>query len=421
MYQLTYGASMTNQLLPTQRVLNLPQGGSVLVHGILDIQTIDIHGIQALRPLRLPQHCAAFFAQYEFETMRAITAQCSGVKLTFTTTAASIALQARFTRVDFGELESVANHLAVSINNRIVSEIAPSIDVVESISRDGATCHRTFNRDYSITHLDLNNPEHNEQQITLWLPQSLIVDLVGITGDEDESVIADSSASSQSKKLRWIHYGSSISHCHTPLSPLDVWPTRVANQQDLELTNMGFAGQCMLDPYVAQSIARYEADIITMSIGVNITGARAMNQRTFIPALHGFLDTIRQTHPDTPIVLVSSIYWPESDNIPGPADVHFHDDGSVTCYCYGNVKDIPVGALTLEQSRYDIEYAVHQRQHVLGDHNLYYLNGLQLFGPSDVSQYPLPDGLHPDAVLYREIARRFSQAVFRNSSIVAQQ
>lgn len=414
---------MSTALLQTQRILELPRGGSVLVHGVLDVATIDIHGLHALRPLRLPQDCVARFARFEHETMKSITAQCSGVRLTFHTTADEIDLQARFTRSDIEDLKGVENHLVACVNNQIVCEVDPSIDVIETISRDGTTCSYDYLRDYSTTRLTLHNPEHRMQRVTLWLPQSLIVDLVGIAGSNSEVVAADEDikqSRGNSASTRWIHYGSSISHCHTPLSPLDVWPTRVALEHGLELTNMGFAGQCMLDPYVAQAIAQYDTDVITMSVGVNITGARAMNQRTFIPALHGFLDTVRSTHPDTPIVLMSSIYWPESDNIPGPADARFNEDGSVTCYCYGDTKDIALGALTLEQSRRDVEYVVQQRTHVLGDQHLYYLNGLQLFGPSDVAQYPLPDGLHPDATLYREMARRFSQAVFAEHGLLAQ-
>lgn len=249
--------------------------------------------------------------------------------------------------------------------------------------------------------------------MVIWLPQTVIVDLLGVSGVHGEPV----EAAEESSTPRWLHYGSSISHCHTPSSPLQVWPVLAAGLNDLEVTNLGFAGQCMLDPYVAKAIAASDADVITLSVGVNITGARAMNQRTFTPALHGFLDVIRERHPDTPIVLVSSIYWPDSDDVPGPSDVRFHDDGSVTCYSYGDRKEIAVGALTLEQSREELQHVTQVRHDTYGE-NIQYLDGLTLFGPSDVGNFCLPDGLHPDAQLYAEIARRFSCQVFADNGLV---
>ena len=120
---------------------------------------------------------------------------------------------------------------------------------------------------------------------------------------------------------------------------------------------------------------------------------------------------------DIPIVLVSSIYWPDSDDVPGPSDVRFHDDGSVTCYSYGDRKEIAVGALTLEQSREELQHVTQVRHDTYGE-NIQYLDGLTLFGPSDVGNFCLPDGLHPDAQLYAEIARRFSCQVFADNGLV---
>ena len=191
----------------------------------------------------------------------------------------------------------------------------------------------------------------------------------------------------------------------------------MSRKAGLELTSLGFAGQCMLDPFVAQSIAASEADVISLSIGVNITGARAMNQRTFVPAVHGFLDIIRERHPHTPIVLVSSILWPGSEDVPGPSDVRFNDDGSVTCYSYGDPNDVRFGALTLADSRRELQSIVDIRHDEFGE-NIQYVNGLSLFGPDDVDEYPLPDGLHPDAKLYAEIAGRFYRQVFAEGGLV---
>ena len=218
------------------------------------------------------------------------------------------------------------NSFVACVDDKIVSEQEPSPDVIEKISRDGRSCESAVIRNGST--LVFSSLGYGRKTVTIWLPQTTMVDLIGIQGSDDADVVA----SARSATLRWLHYGSSISHCHSVKSPLQAWPAIVSRKAGLELTSLGFAGQCMLDPFVAQSIAASEADVISLSIGVNITGARAMNQRTFVPAVHGFLDIIRERHPHTPIVLVSSILWPGSEDVPGPSDVRFNDDGSVTCF-----------------------------------------------------------------------------------------
>ena len=43
-----------------------------------------------------------------------------------------------------------------------------------------------------------------------------------------------------------------------------------------------------------------------------------MRRRAFTPAVHGFLDTIREGHPDTPLLVVSPILCPIHEDTPGP-------------------------------------------------------------------------------------------------------
>lgn len=403
---------MRNDISNVSRVLELPEGGSVRLHGAFDVQDIVIGDVRGLRPIRLPESSFVQFAPYERESMRTVISGCSGVHLRVETEATSVALKVRCFRVDYGELKSTANGFVACVDGKTVSEVESSVDFIEHVEgRDGRTSVSEKVKESSTVVFD--GLPAGRKTVTIWLPQTMMVDLIGIQGADGEPV----EAAADSMSPRWLHYGSSISHCHTPALPTQVWPVIVSEKNGLELTNLGFAGQCMLDPYVARAVAASDADVITMSVGVNITGARTMNQRTFVPALHGFLDIVREKHPTTPIVLMSSIYWPESDDVPGPADVRFNDDGSVTCYCYGDKKDIPLGALTLEESRNELRELVQTRREAYGE-PLYYVDGLTMFGPSDVNDYTLPDGLHPDARLYAEIARRFSASVFGEDGLV---
>lgn len=83
-------------------------------------------------------------------------------------------------------------------------------------------------------------------------------------------------------------------------------------------TNLGVSGNCMLDPFVARTIRDLDVDAISLFIGIKILGGDTMRERTFAPAVHGFLDMIREGHPDTPIVVISPIFCPSAEDRPGP-------------------------------------------------------------------------------------------------------
>ena len=108
-------------------------------------------------------------------------------------------------------------------------------------------------------------------------------------------------------QLRWWHHGSSISHCIEATTPRGVWPVAAADQLDLDVTNLGFAANAHLDPFTARAMKDSDADLFSLKIGINIVGGDTMKRRTFVPAVHGFLDTIRDGAPTAPILVISPI------------------------------------------------------------------------------------------------------------------
>ena len=74
----------------------------------------------------------------------------------------------------------------------------------------------------------------------------------------------------------------------------------------------------MLDQFVARTMRDLPSDLISIKVGINVVNGDTLRQRTFGPALHGFLDTIREGQPDTPILLVSPIFCPSAEDKPGP-------------------------------------------------------------------------------------------------------
>jgi hypothetical protein len=282
------------------------------------------------------------------------------------------------------------------------------VDAIELIEPSGASASIQPVRD--STTLELGPLSAGTKDVVVWLPQGMSIDLLDVSAD------AQIEPGVPTRRPLWIHHGSSISHCASPEMPTSSWPVVAASIADLELVNLGFGGNCMLDPFTADAIACAPADVITLKVGVNIVGGRTLDRRTLVPTLHGFLDRIRQGHPTVPIVVASSILWPGSEDRPGPADVKFLGEGKVRCFTAGSVDEVDKGALTMASSRQHIAQAIAVRQ--AEGENIAFLDGLALYGPQDLSTFVMGDSLHPEADLYEEMGRRFARLVFGAHGLV---
>ncbi|CAN5739879.1 SGNH/GDSL hydrolase family protein [soil metagenome] len=237
--------------------------------------------------------------------------------------------------------------------------------------------------------------------VEVWLPQASSVEVRAVRVDDGATVAAAPASAAR----RWVHHGSSISHCMEAASPTRTWPAVAAHDAGVELLSLGFGGQCMLDPFVARTIRDAPADVISLKVGINIVNGDTMRDRTFGPAVHGFLDTIREGHPDTPILLVSPIFCPSAEDHPGP-NVVSPDGKFVTV---AGSEEIRQTCLTLRKVRAQLAAIVELRQ-AQGDAHLSYLDGLGLFGPQDADD--LPDDLHPNAEGYVRMGHRFAEQAF---------
>jgi hypothetical protein len=183
--------------------------------------------------------------------------------------------------------------------------------------------------------------------------------------------------------------------------PSETWPALVARAAGAELTNLGFAGQCLLDSLVARTIAATPADRISLKLGANIVGHDAMRERTFVAAVHGFLDVIRDTLPLVPILVISPIFCSIAETSPGPM-IRDETGGRLCFRVPPRPAELAAGALTLVRVRELLAAIVARR----GDANLHYCSGLDLLAAE--AAHHLHDGLHPDAEGQRLIATRFS-------------
>ena len=145
-----------------------------------------------------------------------------------------------------------------------------------------------------------------------------------------------------------MHHGSSISHGSVATYPTETWPVVAARLAGLDLVNLGLGGSALLDPFVARTIRDTPADLISLKLGINLVNQDLLRRRALGPAVHGYLDTIRDGHPETPVRLVSPIYCGIHESVPGPTGVDMAGiaEGRVAFVAEGDPAAVARGGVT---------------------------------------------------------------------------
>ncbi|MGW0799600.1 GDSL-type esterase/lipase family protein [Streptomyces sp. NPDC002692] len=244
------------------------------------------------------------------------------------------------------------------------------------------------------------------KDVEIWLPHNETTELVALRSDAPVEPVPDRG------RPVWLHHGSSISHGSDAASPTTTWPALAAALGGVELINLGLGGSALLDPFTARVLRDTPADLISVKIGINLVNTDLMRLRAFAPAVHGFLDTIREGHPDTPLLVVSPILCPLHEDTPGPSapDLGALSTGRLRFRAVGDPAETAAGKLTLRIIRAELDRIVRQR--AAEDPYLHHLDGRELYGEADATELPLPDGLHPDAATHRRMGERFAALAF---------
>ncbi|MET9122311.1 GDSL-type esterase/lipase family protein [Streptomyces sp. NPDC004528] len=244
------------------------------------------------------------------------------------------------------------------------------------------------------------------KDVEIWLPHNETTELVALRSDAPVEPVPDRG------RPVWLHHGSSISHGSDAASPTTTWPALAAALGGADLINLGLGGSALLDPFTARVLRDTPADLISVKIGINLVNTDLMRLRAFGPAVHGFLDTIREGHPDTPLLVVSPILCPLHEDTPGPSapDLSALSSGRLRFRAVGDPAETAAGKLTLRIIRAELDRIVRQR--AAEDPRLHHLDGRELYGEADATELPLPDGLHPDAATHRRMGERFAALAF---------
>lgn len=365
-----------------------------LLRGFLDVEP-TAHG---LLPHRLPTRARQ---QIPDDQLAVAEAQPSGVRLAFRTRATTIELDTLPTKRVYRGLPAPADGVYdLLVDGRLAAQATVPAGNVRTI--DMVTQSVELREGPAGTARFTDLPAH-DKDVEIWLPHTEITELIALRTDAPVEPAPDGG------RRVWLHHGSSISHGSNAAHPSAIWPALAAAQSGVELVNLGFSGSALLDPFTARAMRDTPADLISVKIGINVVNTDVMRLRAFTPAVHGFLDTIREGHASTPLLVVSAILCPVQEDTPGPLVPDFGSE-TLRFKATGDPAERAAGRLTLRVIRDELSRIVEQR--AADDPNLHYLDGRDLYGETDYAEFPLPDEVHPDPAGHRRIAENFARLAF---------
>jgi hypothetical protein len=368
-----------------------------LLRGALDLERTD-HGVL---PHRLPARARAQCADGQLAMAEA---QPSGVRLVLRTRATAVELDSLRTKVAYqGAPPRPDGVYDLLVDGRLAGRASVTGGNVLMVDMATGSAETLPGPVGTVRFTGLPD---RVKVVEIWLPHNEITQLVALRTDAPVEAVPE-----EGRRV-WLHHGSSISHGSDAASPSTTWPALAASLGGVELINLGLGGSALLDAFTARALRDTPADLISLKIGINLVNTDLMRLRAFTPAVHGFLDTIREGHPATPLLVVSPILCPIHEDTPGPSAPDFSNlsTGKLQFRAAGDPAERAGGKLTLNVIRDELARVVKQR--ATDDPNLHYLDGRDLYGEADFAELPLPDQLHPDAATHRRIGERFAALAF---------
>src|SRR5687768_868231 len=176
------------------------EGGPVELVGALDVD----RSATGVSPRRLP---AWTRPQVPDVMVDAVVQMPSGVRLRFATDARSIELEIMQTMFRYPLEPLIASTFDLTVDGALAGEVRTTVGNVFNLDL-AEPLNTTFDAgDPTVVRFD-DLPE-GSKVVELWLPQRATVELRRLMVDDG----ADVTAAPPSGRRRWVHYGSSISHC----------------------------------------------------------------------------------------------------------------------------------------------------------------------------------------------------------------
>lgn len=359
-----------------------------LVHGVLhpqvDGEALTLHRLDPL-----------FQNQFPSDFLQLVEQQGAGGFLGFETNGTELSLEVSVARIQArGAPREESSGFVLTVDEQTFVTVTPQERTYIEI--DPLTGQANVPQPRRST-IQFHGLPVGPKCVKIWFPYDEVTQLVALTANAPVVPIPQADHP-------WVHYGSSISHGASAAASNATWPVLASTEMGLPLVNLGLSGNALLDPFVARTIVGANPTLVTMKVGINAVNGDSFTQRTFGPALHGFLDVLRDSLPDTPIVLSSALACPLIEDVPGPTIIDPDCPDSPQFITLGKSADLDLDKLSLQRTREIVGAVFESRE----DPHLYFIDGLELLGHKDLEKTPLPDRIHPSPEHHALIARRFA-------------
>ena len=138
------------------------------------------------------------------------------------------------------------------------------------------------------------------RDVTLYLPLYKSVTVKEIVLDKEAKVEAPKPFAVDKPV---VHYGSSITQGGCAENPGLSCQAIVSRWLNVDFVNLGFSGNGLGEPAVAQAIAEIDASAFVLDYWGN------PSPQVYRETMPGFVDTLRSKHPKTPILVTSPYYF----------------------------------------------------------------------------------------------------------------
>ncbi|MDW7656957.1 MAG: SGNH/GDSL hydrolase family protein [Bacillota bacterium] len=219
------------------------------------------------------------------------------------------------------------------------------------LDQDGwSTYHATFYPPVDMTTgyaAIIHFPDKRLRCLTIDFPLYNRVDSL-LVGLEGQSLVDQGASYRPGKPI--VFYGSSITQGGCASRPGNAYPAMISRKLNMDYLNLGFSGRARAEPDMARYIAQLAMNAFVFDYDYN-----APDEAHLMATHDPFYQIIREVQPELPILFVSR---PNFDSTPQYLDPK------------------PLAAIR----RRDVVYQTYIKAVQSGDNNIYYIDGLSLFG-----------------------------------------
>lgn len=158
----------------------------------------------------------------------------------------------------------------------------------------------------------MESPHSSHYPLRFLLPTHCVLEIVGVAVNDDAALMADFPpfdyrALPHASGQRWLVHGDSLVQGANVSVPSCTWVDLTARMLGLRPINLGIGGYGRAELPIAHYLAaRQDYDLLSVHLGVNCI--HDDSDSAFASRFRAFLDIIRATHPETPLLVGTPIY-----------------------------------------------------------------------------------------------------------------